>query len=105
MYVLKFKSECPEIMHEHFYDETVVVKNGVAICRGDHVKNALLGMNYDYIGTIDSDRDLKALFDKKLDEDFSVEVKKHTISLDDLLYEPEKTEQPEQHKPYLENLE
>lgn len=109
MYVLKFRKECPEIMQETFYDEVVVVRNGIALCNGEHVKNALEGMNYDYVGKIKDEKSLNSLLTKadkdKENLDFSLEVQKHTIKINDIPLPKERTEQPEQFVPYLENLE
>lgn len=84
MYVLKFNSPCPDHMLESFYDEVVPVRNGIAICVRDHIKNALMGMNYTYVGEIQNESGLQELFAQKEKSDLRVSLETKVIDLDEL---------------------
>ncbi len=93
-------------MHENFYDEVVVVRNGIGFVVNEHVMNAMLGMNYEYVGLVQDTNKLKNLLNEEKEDKLSLDVQKHTISLEELLKEKlEKTEQEETYRPYIENLE
>ena len=84
MYVLKFNAPCPEHMLENFYDEVVVVRNGVAICVGDHIRDALTSMNYTYIGHIEDESGLQDLFTQKEEDSIRLDLETKVIDLDEL---------------------
>ena len=98
LYVLKFVGNGPDDFLEHAYDETVVIKNRIALVQFEHNKNMLLGMNFEEVGMVEKEEDLKELF-----RDKTVEVKTTTqiVQLQDILPEPVEGSQ----KSWYENLE
>lgn len=102
LYVLRYKGAFEGNFVESFYDEIVTVKNRIALVRGEHVKNCLLGMNFEDVGIIDKEENLPELF--KSQETVEVKVRKETVSnkktntveqsttvpLDSILPKPEK---------------
>lgn len=76
LYVLKYVGNGPGDFLEHCYDESVVVKNYVALVQFEHNKNMLLGMNFEEVGTVESEDQLKDLFKSK---DTVVEVRKEVV--------------------------
>jgi len=103
LYVLKYNGLFEGDFTESFYDEVVCVKNRVALVQFDHNKEQLLGRQFDLVGTIEDEGDLKNLFQSG---DTQIEVRKERIeqpkkvSLDSILPKPEGEQ-----KSWYENLE
>ena len=108
MYVLKFNSPCPDHMLENFYDEVVPVRNGIAICVREHVRNALMGMNYSYIGQIEDENGLQELFAHKEQSDLRLDLESKVVDLDELrditAAKEAKLAAREERKPLINNL-
>lgn len=62
LHVLKYVGNGPDDFMEHAYDETIIVKNRIALCSFEHNRDMLLGMNFESLGTIENEGDLKELF-------------------------------------------
>jgi hypothetical protein len=97
-------------MIETFYDEVVAVRNGIALCNMEHVRDALLDPNvgYEYIGEIKHERQLNALLNRKKAEEqeevYGLDIRKHVLKIEDILPVEEPTV-PEIHKPWIDTLE
>ena len=102
LYVLKFVGNGPDNFMENCYDEVVVIKNRIALVQFEHNANMLRGMNFEFVGMVEKEEDLKELF-----RDKTVEIKTTTqiVQLQDILPDnkPETIEGSQ--KSWYENLE
>src|SRR6266576_566012 len=107
MYVLRSTKEVPEYFEESFYDEVVSVRNGIALVLNDHVRDALIGPDFDYLGHIKDSKELEKFLvsDKKKadDEQIFLNVRKHILNIEDIL-PLEQSNEPEQHAPWIDTL-
>lgn len=87
-YVLKYIGPYDVDHKEHFYDESVPVKNRIALVQKEYNKNQLLGRNFIELGIVNSEDDVPLLLGQK---DVTVEVTKEPnrkiVSLDSILPE------------------
>ena len=102
LYVLKFVGNGPDNFIEHAYDESMVIKNRIALVQFEHNANMLMGMNFELIGTIEKEEDLPELF-----KDKTVEVQTTTkiVPLQDILQEDKPITIEGSQKSWYENLE
>jgi len=78
LYVLKYVGTGPGDFLEHAYDETIVVKNGVAVCQFEHNRDMLLGMNFESIGAV-KDEDAGDLHELFKNGEIQVELRKEKV--------------------------
>ena len=82
-YVLKFVGAGPDNFLEHCYDEVIAVKNRIALVQFEHNKNRLLGQQFEEIGTVNSEEDLKSLLGEATEVKVRTETK--VVPLDEIL--------------------
>lgn len=82
LYALKYVGNGPGDFLEYGYDEVIPVKSGIALCQFLHNKNMLLGMNFEEIGTVENEENLKELLKDKNTE---LATSKKVVSLADIL--------------------
>jgi hypothetical protein len=110
VYVLKHTAPGPDYFEEHFYDETVSVKNHIALVIKEHVRDALLGpaMGYELIGVIEDSNDLEKFLTKLKNKEernqVGMEVRKNVMKIEDILAPEDPTEE-EQTKAWIDSIE